>query len=457
MRRLFAASLSFVLMFGGTANALSLREAVRNTILTNPNIGSTAANRRASFYQLQQARGRYLPSVDVELFAGPTLLDRPQGLSRDINNDWYGPRQVSVSARQVLFDGFNRANDLYRAAAVIDVAALRVLETSETQALNAIEAYVDVRRHGKLLRISDGNVSRHRELLSLIRTRFDGGKAPQSSVDQSVERLEAARAVREEIRQAYMEAQARFKAVIGLPAGKTQNVGLPKGLPISKRSAVDVGLDNSPTIRAAAANVDVVNYEKKQARSSFFPTVSVEGNALFGRDISGTLGRNHEYGGRVVVTWNLFDGFIKNNRQRELTERLGQAELDRDVDARNVVEAIERAWAGYLTGGARVAALVEQERIARKVRTSYLEEYELDKRSLLDLLDSEAALFSTRFSLESARSIRIFASYQLLGSMGTLLSTIGVDAPPEAVAGFRDRVLDNRGIFDVVIEPLRRK
>ena len=445
------------MLFGGTAHALSLREAVRHTILTNPNVGSSAANRRASFFQLQQARGRYLPTVDVELFAGPTLLDRPQGLSRDINNDWYGPRQASLTARQVLFDGFNRANDLYRAASVIDLAALRVLETSETQALNAIEAYIDVVRHGKLLSISDGNVIRHRELLRLIQTRFDGGKAPRSSVDQSIERLEAAKAVREEIRQALMEAQARFKSVIGLPAEKMQTVGLPRGLPNSSRSAVDIGLDESPAIRAAAAGVDVASYEKKQARSSFFPTVAVEGNAIFGRDISGTIGRNHEYGGRVVVTWNLFDGFIKNNRQRELTERLGQAELERDVEARNVVEAIERSWAAYLTGGARVAALVKQERIARKVRASYLEEYELDKRSLLDLLDSEASLFSVRFSLESARSVRVFAAYQLLGSMGTLLGTVGVDAPPEAIAGFRDRVLDNRGIFDVVIEPLRQR
>jgi len=456
MRRLLAASFGFVMFFGGTAHALSLREAVRHTILTNPNVGSIAANRRASYFQLQQARGRYLPSVDIELFAGPTLLDRPQGLSRDINNDWYGPRQASVTARQVLFDGFNRANDLYRAAAVIDVAALRVLETSETQALNAIEAYIDIRRHGKLLRISDGNVKRHRELLSLILVRFDGGKAPRSSVDQSEERLTAAIAVREEIRKAYLQTQARFKAVIGLPAEKTQRVGLPHGLPISKRVAVDIGRDTSPAIRAAAANVDVVTYEKKQARSSYFPTVSVEGNAIFGRDISGTIGRNHEYGGRVVVTWNLFDGFIKGNRQRELTERLGQVELERDVEARNVVEAIERAWAGYLTGGARVAALVQQERLADKVRMSYLEEYELDKRSLLDLLDSEAALFSARFQLESARAVRIFAAYQLLGSMGTLLATIGVEAPPEAAGGFRERALDSRGIFDVVIEPLRR-
>jgi len=457
MLRILATAYIFSVFLTGSANALTLREAVRHTILTNPTVGASVANRRASFFQLQQARGRYLPTVDVELFAGPTMLDRPQGLSSDINNDWYGPRQAGVTARQVLFDGFNRANDLYRAAAVIDAAALRVLESSETQALNAIEAYIDVRRHGKLLQISADNVRRHQELLSLIRTRFDGGKAPRSSVDQSIERLDSARAVGEEIRQAFLEAQARFKAVIGLEPERTEVVGLPHGLPVSKKEAVDIGLDANPAIRAAAANVDVVSYEKKQARSTYFPTVAVEGNLIFGRDISGTLGRNHEYGARVVVTWNLFDGFIKSNRQRELTERLGQVELERDVEARNVVEAIERAWAAYLTGGARVAALSRQEKTARKVRASYLEEFELDKRSLLDLLDSEAALFSVRFSVESARAIRKFAAYQLLASMGMLLDTVGVDAPEEAAANFRGRVLDRRGIFDVVIEPLRRR
>ncbi len=441
----------------GPANALSLREAVRHTILTNPSVGSSSAEKRASFYQLQQARGRYLPTVDVELFAGPGRVNRPEGLSRDINREWYGPREASITARQVLFDGFNRANDLYRAAAVIDAAAFRVLDASETQALNAIEAYIDVRRHGKLLAISDTNIARHRQLLALVRTRFDGGREPRSSVDQASERLEAARAVREEIRKALLDSRARFKAVIGLPAEKTHAVGLPHGIPGTRRNAVDIGLSNNPTIKAASADVDAAVFEKKQARSSYLPTVSLEGNATFGRDISGTVGTNNELGARVVLTWNLFDGFIKTNRQRELTERVGQVELERDVQTRNVVEAIERAWATFATGGARVAALGRQERIARTVRASYLEEYELDKRSVLDLLDSEAALFSSRFSLESARAIRIFGAYQLLASMGVLLDKLGVDAPQEAIGGFRERVLDRRGIFNVMIEPLRQQ
>ncbi|MEM8812027.1 MAG: TolC family protein [Pseudomonadota bacterium] len=456
MWRIVIACLGLAAVLTSGAQALTLREAVRNTIMTNPSIGASSADSRASFYQLQQARGRYLPTIDVELFAGPTRLDRPAGLSDDINRQWYASREAAFRGRQVLFDGFNRANDLYRAAAVIDAAALRVLETSEAQALNAVETYIDVRRHGRLLRISDRNVQRHQELLTLIRTRFDGGKAPQSSVDQSVERLEAAKAVREEIRNAFLAAKARFKAVIGLEATTTHAVGLPPGMPRTRKIAVDAGLSDNPTLQAADADVDAALFEKRQARSSYLPTVAVEGDAIFGRDISGTLERNHELSARVVLSWNLFDGFIKTNRQRELTERVGQRELERDVEARDLVEAIERAWAAYVTGGTRVAALSEQERIARKVRISYLEEYELDKRSLLDLLDSEASLFSARFSLESARAVRIFAAYQLIGSMGRLLETIGVEAPEEAIGGYRQEVRDNRGIFNVVIEPLRK-
>ena len=457
MWRSIGISLGFTAMLCASAEALSLREAVEHTIHTNPSVGSAAANRRASFYQLQQARGAYFPTFDVSLEAGPAKIDRPNALASGINNQWYGPRSATLTARQVLFEGFNRANNLYRAASVIDAAALRVLQESETQALNAIEAYIDIRRHGMLLRIADENVARHLALLSLIETRFAGGKAPRSSVDQSVERVSAAKAVREEIRRAYMETQARFKAVIGLEAKNTHPVGLPRGLPRSRQAAVDIALTESPALQAADADIDVARYEKKQSTSSFLPTIALEGETFFGRDISHTIGRDHEYTARVVVTWNLFDGFIKNNRRRELIERVGQAQLERDVEVRAVVEASERAWASFLTGGARVTALAEQERIARKVRSAYQEEYELDKRSLLDLLDSEASLFSSRFQLESARAVRLFASYQLLAAMGTLLDNLDVTAPAEAVEGFRARVLDRRGIFDVVIEPLRNQ
>lgn len=62
----------------------------------------------------------------------------------------------------------------------------------------------------------------------------------------------------------------------------------------------------------------------------------------------------------------------------------------------------------------------------------YGKEYEIGQRTLINLLDSENQLFNARVSLISARSVSVFADYQLLAAMGQLLEYLKTAAPPEA-------------------------
>ena len=84
----------------------------------------------------------------------------------------------------------------------------------------------------------------------------------------------------------------------------------------------------------------------------------------------------------------------------------------------------------------------------------YREEYKLAKRSLLDLLDSETALFNSQFQLTSVKAVRLFSAYHLQAATGRLLSNLGVQAPPEANVQVPD--LENTSIFKIDIEPLRQ-
>ena len=85
----------------------------------------------------------------------------------------------------------------------------------------------------------------------------------------------------------------------------------------------------------------------------------------------------------------------------------------------------------------------------------YREEYRLAKRSLLDLLDSETALFSSQFQLSSAKAARLFSSYSVLASTGRLLANLGVHAPPEAHVEIPNP-RETGGIINFNIEPLRQ-
>lgn len=217
---------------------------------------------------------------------------------------------------------------------------------------------------------------------------------------------------------------------------------------------MEIGVGNNPGIEAARLRAEATRYEMERAKGARMPTLALEGSASYGEDINGIEGRNLDVTGKVTLNWNLFDGHIRKNRERALSERAMQHQLEADIQTREIAEAIERAFAGYVTGGNRVEALREQVQANNRTVTAYREEYKLGNRSLLDLLDGENSRFNSEFQYQSAAAVRYFAAYQLLAHMGRLLSTLDVSPPPEVLA---DHLQQSReSLFRIDIEPLRQ-
>jgi outer membrane protein, adhesin transport system len=438
------------------SQAVSLREAVKAAVHNNPEVLAVNASRRASDFRLRQAQGGLLPRLDITADVGRQYVDQPNGLGARDNRNWRTRKQTTLTVRQILFDGWYRANNIYKSAAQVDAVALRVLQQSEIQGLLAVETYIDVRRLTQLLQLARDNARRHEAILKLIRVRKRGGKSPVSELDQTLERVAAARAIVYEIKQSLLESKARFKRVVGIDPVNMRPVAFPKRVPRARQIAVRIGVESNPAIKAARADIDAAKFARTQNEGSYYPEIALEGSATYGSNIGGTRGKNNDLTGRVVASWNIFNGQITTNRNRELSERWYETKARQDVQKRAVVEAVERAWAAYTVGGSRVTQLRRQSQLNKRLVRTYLEEYRLSKRSLLDLLDSESALFNSRFQLSSIVAVRLFSAYQVLASMGILLDSVGVEAPKEAIAQRRDQTRRNLGVFNVLIEPLRK-
>ncbi|MBX3580456.1 MAG: TolC family protein [Rhizobiaceae bacterium] len=422
--------ISAAILLAGTtiqAQATSLKEAVQQAVLTNPRIDAAQANRRATEYTFKQAKGRFLPEVEVNADAGQQRIDRPQGIAPDNNDQWMDRRQATVSIRQVLFDGWDRANDIYRTQAGISAASFRVLVRSEAVGLNSIEAYIDVVRHNELLGLAQENLRRHQTLLRIVQERYDGGRSPIGDLQQTIERVEAAKALVAQITVARETANAKYKNAVGVPPIKLQPVKYAVGIPKAIGEVTDRAVRNNPRVKEALAETQVSYYDKQQFRSTLYPQVYLEGNATRGEDLDGTPGRNDEVGGRVVLRWKLFDGGVRRNREAELGERYSEKVAEQMILIRQITEESEVAWARLVDGRAQVDAVRTEVAQNKKVVASYKDEYDANRRSLLDLLDAENSLFASQFELSNVIALHKFSSYELLALMGILLKTLGVD------------------------------
>ena len=255
------------------------------------------------------------------------------------------------------------------------------------------------------------------------------GRAPQSDLEQTNERLEAAKALVSRIKLAAETASAKYRNVVGRKPAKLHSLKYAPGLPKYAGQAFQKALINNPELQVLESDATAAEFDTEQFRSSLYPQLFLEGSATRGEDLEGTRGQNDEYKASVVLRWSLFDGGIRRNREMELSELASQKRIEQQIKARDIREEIDVAWAKLTTGKQEIAAIGNQVSRNKRLVDSYRNEYEADKRSLLDVLNAESGKFASEFEFSNARALNIFASYQLLASMGTLLETMGAPKP----------------------------
>jgi adhesin transport system outer membrane protein len=131
-----------------------------------------------------------------------------------------------------------------------------------------------------------------------------------------------------------------------------------------------------------------------------------------------------------------------------------QAEYNYALQVRQIGEAVERAYNGLTLGRKRANILDSEVNANRRVVAAYIEEYKLSKRSLLDLLDAESALFNSRFQWTNAYSLYVFAAYQTLATMGLLLPHFSINQPAVDTGGVRLQAQE-QGVFNITLDPLQ--
>jgi adhesin transport system outer membrane protein len=415
------------------AGPFTINDAIRMAVQTNPTVGEASANRRATEAEMHQAQGVLLPQVRLQAQGGPNRTDEkdvappPTG-----NNSWLPGTKVSVSVRQLLFDGFSSINDVWRQAARVDSAAARVHERSELIALDAAEAYIDIVRYSRLVALAQENVRAHNKILGNVQQRFKGGRAGEGDLEQTRERVESAEAALIEFRRSLEDARARFRKVVGIEPFNLRGPSLLRGLPPSKDQVLAVTLTDNPTIKAAQGDVDAAKYAFHSTTGLFMPTVSLEATASRGRNEDSFVGHYSQESVQAVATWDIFRGGQDSWKRKEMAERYTQTTMAHARLQRDASESVDKAWSARTITAQRVAKLQQQIGADRKVIGAYSSEYDLGQRSLIDLLNAENQLFNAQVSLESARGVAIFADYQLLAAMGKLLDYIKAPHPVDA-------------------------
>ncbi|MFB9149372.1 TolC family protein [Roseovarius ramblicola] len=453
-----AACLAFAPGLVRPAAAESLADAVRAAVTTNPTGRAANADVKASALELLQLRGEYQPRLFLRGEAGAERFDDPERLTPSDNEDTKFNREISLTAELTLFDGYRRANLVYRNASRLDESIFGLLDASETMALNAVEAYVDLARHSRLLNVANRNIARHRDIGRQVDELVDGGKLPVSDRFEVQERLLAARLSRLEVQRAMADTAARYRAVIGHDPGGTEPVPAVGDLPMTKKDMVLHSLRNSFRLKGAGQRIAQTRFRQGITTADEKPQVTLQAGVRAGEDVAGSAGAETDAFVGLRLDWELFAGG-RDARRRALQQRTLQAEEERREVVRDVREMAERSWNAYHTSIERTVLLDRRVSAARKTSAQYQDQFLAGTRSLLDVLDAERTYFNVLFENVSAEASFTFNQYRILAAQSRLAAHFDVepaDVPLEPDFAARAQQAPRAtGIFKTEIRALR--
>lgn len=211
-----------------------------------------------------------------------------------------------------------------------------------------------------------------------------------------------------------------------LPAGSIE--ALPKDID----EAVARALGENPTVLAAVSTVETSQSDIQAANARFWPTVDVELTYTREEDTSGVRGPSLDAKAVVVMRYNFFRGGQDLARRQRAVEDSREAGHREGETRRLVQEQMRLDFNEFLVTSERIPILEDRVSASQQAVTTYREQFDLGRRSLLDVLDVENELFQAKVDLVDGQIGNLFSQYRVLTSMGSLLNTLNIPVDADA-------------------------
>ncbi|MGB5076785.1 MAG: TolC family outer membrane protein [Sphingorhabdus sp.] len=436
-----AATAMIALSTGLHAERLELRTAVETAMQTHPEINQAIENKSAIEFERMQAQGLYYPQISVEGSVGIRRLENSTRKSLGIANQELYPLEGGLRLQQLLLDGGGRHNELKRQASRTDGAAFRVEERAQFVALQVSRQYLDYLLQQRIVAASEDNIAFHSKLVSDLSEGVAKGSISIADQQQAEERQQAARARLTEANQDMVSTAAAFMTLtgLGLVDGAVLPPSLGDSIPASLEESLARAREQNPRIREAIADLDAVHAEVAKAKSELAPTLSLEGNARIGDDIDGFRGSTNDLQGGLVVRWDVFNGGMKRAKVQEMYRREKEARYRLEQMVREAEEDVRLAWNAWDAQGRLVKELDKQSEVSDELLRSYRAQFNVGRRSLLDVLDAQNTRYNVQVRADTARFAQFFAEFKILAAQNNLLQAMQVDLPKAAEATARER------------------
>jgi len=404
-------------------NALTLQEGVDEVLSTHPVVQERLHNYRATLEDLRITEAQYLPTLD---YTGTLAREWTDSPSTNFQSRTLNSYEHSLLLTQNLFNGFGTVYEADYNKARILAAANNYIENANDVAYQLIDKYITALKNRDLLCIAEANVAFNEDIFAKVNKLFDAGMTTRSESEKADTSLSLAKSNYVVAKNNLEDSLYNLERVLGrhVNIDELENVTFTGEMPVNLEDMRAFARTHNPSILVTEYNIKAADAKRSASYKNYYPKIDAFARKSLAKDVGGLYGEDKRFKFGLTLTYNLYRGGADEAQiQQNLSKVYQESENKRDT-LRKLDEQGGLSWSAKTHLTEQIELLKRYEVTSAKTLELYQKEYDLGRRTLLDLLVAQNDHISAQQQIVVSENSLLFANYRILDSMGSMVQNV---------------------------------
>lgn len=415
---------------------LSMEECVEIALKNNTYILNSEADLKNQELLKTIARSNFLPSIGAGMgyshsrvgSSSQVYVDPFTGIPRPANPGYTARNYSSgLNLNQTIYDGGYSIANFQKSELDVKAAGFGLENTRQQVIYSVEETYVNLLRARHLLDVYRETIRSSEEALKKAESMEEIGAAPHSDVLKARVKYEQDRMALIEAENNIETTRAYLNYILGFDVNRdteVEELPMETGLEMKYEQAVEMALENHPSLKQFDCQVKSAKRTIRMAKSSYMPQFSSSFNYSWNHEdfgmIDNMFDEDYNWSARLNLSLSLFDGFSRPANVSRA--KVGYRNLqDRSLqNKRDVMLEVKSAYLGMSQAKKKIEVANESVISAEEDLKHSSARYQLGAGIMLEQIDSQVALTYARVQLIQAQYDYRLAVTRLKKAVGKL-------------------------------------
>ena len=419
----------FALILSNNANALSLYDAINESLTNNLLLQMEANTVDIAEEDFFQSKSNYLPSISLSANISENEYSNLKSQSGISANDYeLAPSSKSIILSQNLFSGFSRYYNSISTKESLNLKKLNEQKVIQDIILETIEAYYNVLIAEKSLRSYQDNLESVSERSNATIKEYEVGLASKTDVAQAEAYLNNAKIDLLDSEIILKNLKNSFLDLVGVDARNLIFSEINADMPSSFSEFKEILISNNYSIKMAEVNLKITSANVGVARSAYYPQLNLTATKSELDEFSTEVDEVTNEELKATLNWPIFTAGKSLSNVRKAKELKNSQLILLQKTQNETVILSENIWDKYIISKQTIEAAELNYNANQTAYEGTVIEQEVGERSVLDVLIARQALLNSEINYFNKQKDREIVKTQIMYLAGILnLENLGVN------------------------------